>query len=824
MSLKNSLNKNDHKETDSFLNFIDSKNDMIFQLMSDPKEGWAINVDGDYKDVPLNILDSVACRFLKKSFESKNKIAIALPKVISGVSLSMVIYLIISNFVKRAVRGWFKDNEFGIQADYKYGRNLIIATKDTKLRKFFLDSRLFFHGKEFSLKDFPIFRLRQSGNLVPIVSLKNSVNKIHVDPSIFFHFGKMDITPNQINNSCLIGEITESMSINMVKRLLDFIETGKVSSSLIIINEYSEYIIKELENSGFSFFYYLTDYLKKYKSDYNGNFPSLCSTLSKIPNTINISAEVIEDSYLENKLSNILNLLTKINKEIGSSYQLILIRAWSLFYTLKNLSVPLSKLEKKRKLHPWHRTIKFNLDKLSKYPLNTLNQKEFNAIKPYWKTIINEFKELYGYLEQDNKKYKKITEYIQKSVDYDNLNIVLYSKIELETLKEELLLDYEWDEYNSKIKVDYINNLLNNFDPINNVFLTGFWSKSQNPKLLSLLPKNINVMCYSFELLYLKMFIEIINSKDKNTKINSNKKLLKNIFGLEKITNTNIATSHWLKVDDETELLFENIKEFIPDDSIEMDSIEKLNDYWIDHDEIDEEDIDDYSLENGEEEFVEGYEVHLDNGNKIFIPKIQELLVYSSDNEKVTTKFVKKLENGDLLLIYTDEQNREMFQNIKERTEDLSEVDTRIVNYWKTALNKIINSFNSFELIIDELKQMGCMKVDVTIKQWLDGKTIAPRDRSDIELMLKLANMKNSHQLSILLNREIERLRAFHRKIGHRLKRKLSAKLKGLEIANDPIDAEIDEILETAEAVTVEYVSEEMIQIPKRLSRNYIFG
>jgi len=70
----------------------------------------------------------------------------------------------------------------------------------------------------------------------------------------------------------------------------------------------------------------------------------------------------------------------------------------------------------------------------------------------------------------------------------------------------------------------------------------------------------------------------------------------------------------------------------------------------------------------------------------------------------------------------------------------------------------------------------------------------------------------------------MESVRSFNRRLGHRLRQRLSATIKGSGEATDSLDAEIDEILEMAEPVRVNDISPEPRLVPKSTVRNYIFG
>ncbi|RJR15625.1 hypothetical protein C4579_01575, partial [Candidatus Microgenomates bacterium] len=228
------------------------------------------------------------------------------------------------------------------------------------------------------------------------------------------------------------------------------------------------------------------------------------------------------------------------------------------------------------------------------------------------------------------------------------------------------------------------------------------------------------------------------------------------------------------------------------------------------------------STSDGETETIAVYKVTLDNDKIIFIPADQDVMAYSEDGE-IQSKLAEALEPGDVILLYSHEQNREMFDSVVQRTQEISGVDTRVISLWKTALKSLrekydIKNPNSLRAYLHDLKHLNCQKTEQAAKMWLKGTTLAPRDQIDIETLLHLVEFKNTQFVTKLVHREIEKTRIFHRVLGRRLREKLSNLIRGENaqmVSSEPLEREIDEILEMAEPTAIREISKDITFVQK---------
>lgn len=793
--------------------------DGLFKKLASPNEGWSIS-DGEKDfDVPLGKLDETAYQILSKSIESNKKIAIALPRVKQGVSLSIIAYLVVNRFIGQHGRA-LKDFH---PIDMRNEQNIIIATQNRKLRDFFLLSSLRFSGSKFPFTHFPISRIKLTGELAPLVSRNEAKGQITMNPIVFYHFDELDSYPPSIDNSCLLGELTETNSVNLAIRLCKFIEKVKITSSLLLVNKYSEDVLGVLKTNGFSVITFENeDILKSLDISNGSNLPSLNSSLMKFPQQVALRLHLIEDKAIESSLTKILQILMSVNKKLGNEKPRVFTRAWGIFYALKDLCVPLPGLEQYRKRNAWIKTIKHNLQQTFKFPLNSLDERDRNILTPIWGTLEVEFTELYKNLEVNNPKF----EYI-KSLAQNNRQpspcIVFSSQAQADVLKEELLINGILDdEGGDGVEAAFINDLVRNSEQREEIMLSGVWKKTDDAKIFSLLPKTIHVICYSSELPAFSSVLRRFGQNNLSDIRESVASLQEIKYFVEPISMPS-SQSNWVVPDDDSQLFIDYFKDIIPEKIDEAPDFDQLAE-WLPVGEDYEDTLqqDSENMGDGETETIAVYKVVLDNDKIIFISADQDVMAYSEDGE-IQSKLAEALEPGDVILLYSHEQNREMFENVVQRTQEISGVDVRVISLWKTALKSLrekydIKNPNSLRAYLHDLERLNCQKTEQAAKMWLKGTTLAPRDQVDIETLLHLVELKNAQFVSKLVHREIEKTRIFHRVLGRRLRERLGTLIRGENdqaTSSEPLEREIDEILEMAEPTSIREISKDVTFVQK---------
>lgn len=792
--------------------------DGLFKKLASPNEGWSIS-DGEKDfDVPLGKLDETAYQILLRSIESNKKIAIALPRVKPGVSLSIIAYLVVNRFIGQHGRT-LKDFH---PIEMKNEQSIVIATQNRKLRDFFLLSSLRFSGSKFPFTHFPISRIKLTGELTPLVGRNEAKGQITMNPIVFYHFDELDSYPPSIDNGCLLGELTETNSTNLAIKLCKFIEKVKINSSLLLVNKYSEDVLGVLRTNGFSIITLENeDILASLSIGSESNLPSLTSSLMKFPQQVALRLHLIEDKAIEGSLTKILQILMSVNKKLGNEKPRVFTRAWGIFYVLKDLCVPLPGIEQYRKRNAWLKTIKHNLQQTFKFPLNSLDERDRNILAPIWGTLEVEFTELYKNLETRNPKFEYIKSLAQSNQQLLSC-IVFPSQAQADVLKEEFLLTGILnDEGGDGVEVSFINDLVRNSEQREEIMLSGVWKKTDDAKIFSLLPKAIHVICYSSELPAFSSLLRRFGQNNLSELRESISSLQTIKYSVEPVSAAN-PQSNWIVPDDDSQLFIDYFKDIVPEKIDEAPDFDQMAEWLPVGEEDDPLQEDTENTNNDESETIAVYKVVLDNDKVIFIPADQDVMAYSEDGE-IQSKLAEALEPGDVILLYSHEQNREMFENVVQRTQEISGVDTRVISLWKTALKSLrekydIKNPNSLRAYLHDLEHLNCQKTEQATKMWLKGTTLAPRDQVDIETLLQLVEFKNAQFVSKLVHREIEKTRIFHRVLGRRLKERLGTLIRGESTpttSSEPLEREIDEILEMAEPTAIREISKDVTFVQK---------
>lgn len=808
--------------------------DWLYFKLASKTEGWAISSSQGDIDIPLNQLDAAAYRILLRTIAKKKRVAIALPRVKAGVSLSLVAYLAVNRFLTEELtekaNGKFPNGFKPVPL--RTGQKIIVATRDTKLRSIFLDSSLSFTRDTFEFyKYFPIVRVKRTGETVPLVGKTIAKKHIQTDPIIFYHLNTLDYIPPGIKGSILIGELTENDSSDIALRLVQFSNSIRAESSLVLVNEYANTTIQVLKDNGYEIICFSSREICSSQKFSEQNLPSLGSSLSPCPDNVMLNVNIVKDDLADQKLSYIVRALVELNRKFGDKRPQLLMYAWGIFYSLKDLSVPLPRLEKSLRNHPWLKTLNYNINKIFGFPLARLDNEERYVLQPVWGILGLEFKELYKHLETSGNKYWKLAEIVvEKEAGNSSLCVVFPTKIQADVFKEELLIEYGWSEYDSNVRVGYLGDMVNYSAICEEVVLPGIWSQKQEPKIFSLLPKRITLLSYTSEIPGLIKTLRDVNGVESTTRDNLTYEALESL-GFAVKSNIIGGRSEWLVPDELTSLIIENAAKIIPT-PVEAESsslIDEISKDWLNEEsgDIYDQGLETVILDEHDDELVPSYQLTLDNGKVLNVAANQEMMAYSDENEIVQYKLPDALEPGDIILVYSEGQSREMFLGVLQRTKDLSDADQRVITQWKNVLAILREKYScvgSMSNLIKDLRKLGCKKVDIAIRHWIKGLTMAPRDVEDIEYMLTLAEVRSASVMAKIIDREMESVRSFNRRLGHRLRQRLSATIKGYSEATDPLDAEIDEILEMAEPVRINDISPEPRLVPKSAVRNYIFG
>lgn len=770
----------------------------LFRKMAGRFEGWAIKDEGISRDVPLNSLDYFAVQVLSKTIEKSKRTVLAMPRTTPGVSLSLVSYLIVNRFVVKestgsANLGLLFDGFRPIKIDSD--TPIVIVTKNRRLRDYYLASELNFSGQVFPFKDFPLYRIKRSADLTPLKVGSNNP-QLNIAPIVFYHFDELEKAPRALNNAVVLVELDTLTSLNTLKRLEQFLTSVSASAVLAVCSTFSSTILSKLEEQGYESILVRPENVLRYSTEKEG-LPSFSSSIANIPSLTELHGDVIhDDESIDNILHRLTSQFNEISKSNGSDLPSVFFTARTVLALLKNLAVPLSEVEQARKDDNSQRTIKFILEKIFTNRYLELSPTQESFIKPVWDAIGADFFEIYKRLLDKNPKYDLLINKLQSGEITNDDIVIFYDSVQVSIFNR--LVKATFDE-NTLIKVKAIS--LNDADrkgvKADKIILPGMWRAKDEATVVGSMPEDIDLLLYGSELSTLKSTIKRLQEIPLS---NSAVKTL-NGLGLGEGIDEAKETLPWIGLDSGLKQATESPIKYTDVDREDEDELP--DSYYFD--ESDTQEIN--QIDVPDEESYQSFIFETDNGEKVSIPATKDVLVYSEDNSTVRSVSPENISNGDMLLALDGEHNREIFQEIAARTNDLSGADKDVLENWQKVLLSMrkIRENDGDQMLIDMFRLLKCDKADVTIRQWVKGVTLAPHDVEDVVMLLKIANIPQPRELAPSICTEVDKVRKFHRRLGKRLRSKLGEIARGdSDSSNDLIDNEIDEILDLVHLIKVE--------------------
>ncbi len=202
-----------------------------------------------------------------------------------------------------------------------------------------------------------------------------------------------------------------------------------------------------------------------------------------------------------------------------------------------------------------------------------------------------------------------------------------------------------------------------------------------------------------------------------------------------------------------------------------------------------------YSKYRAKENMIESIKAkRVDFDNDIFIYSseshkflvINELIAKHGEKATLHRKKLDTLKSGDIIaFINTDRDILAELVDKNTSKKDLVAVK-QWTDLWKNLLKEYFASIgNDFKKLVDELRQNGCKKHEVTIRTWLqDENRIGPDDNADL---ISIALLTNSN----LLNDNINIVREAIRKMT-------GWRMKASDFITDKIKAQIHEFADTS--------------------------
>lgn len=164
------------------------------------------------------------------------------------------------------------------------------------------------------------------------------------------------------------------------------------------------------------------------------------------------------------------------------------------------------------------------------------------------------------------------------------------------------------------------------------------------------------------------------------------------------------------------------------------------------------------------------------------VPVINELLGGKTKVERIPQKKVKDISTGDFLL-FRESSSRNIIREMADLgLQKSGKTELRaMASRWREALKKVFeNNGKSLSKVKAELKQYGCDRNELTIKNWLfDENQIAPGEPEDISAIAEAAqNESLKRDLDNVLN-AISQVRGAHIQAARQVANLLEKRIKG---------------------------------------------
>lgn len=765
----------------------------LFNRMAGRFEGWAISDDGRDKDVPLNELDYFAIRVLSEAAKNKKSIALAIPRVVNGIALSLVSYVTVNRFVASERKGvdalalmfdGFKPIPIDNQAP------IVVITKRRELRDLYTSSSLRFNSQRFFFKDFPILRIKRSGELTNLIA-SSQREKFNVPPVVFYHLDNIDEVPKEIIGGFVIAELDSLNTFSTLRSFKDILDKIKPSGAIAITNLFSSTNLEFLSSNGFEILPVKPELLPRH----NGvapDFPSFASALYREYPEIDFSIKAVNAEAIDNKIALIHNRLNDLSKQSNGNLPNVFYKARTLLSILRSLAVSIDELESRRKANPSSKSIKYILKRTFTDYYIDFGESEA-AFKPIWGSLATEFFELYEMLRTSNPKSEKLLEILGSENESEKKTIVVSDQIQVELLKRVVESSQLSQESKDSIDIKTIGQINRYTLQTDKLIATGIWQTKFDSAIINSQPTDISILCYKNELPLIKGFLHRLNAEDSLPIDYENYELLEDVE-----REKTIEVSDWMNISERTKKQLDSYKPF----SEEEEPQEELPGVYFD--ELTS------LVEHADDEPGEFLIVSSPRGETFALRCHQNVLVYRDKDQSVARIDAEAIKQGDQLLTLSHERNYEIFSELAVRLKDLSQADFEIIGVWEKAianLNKTKNE-DGYDIIFRMLDMLGCKRTRLTVKQWLGGDTLAPISPDDIGYILRASGARDAASAP-LIDVEINKVRRFNRELGKKIHKKIVNAVSGNDSAKQSVlDIELDEIIDLIELFEVDEMSE----------------
>jgi len=789
-NLKRELQQQEHAQqslaraTETASSRRGSQADDLFGRLASQQEGIQYKISEEWVPAPLGQLDALLFRLAVNIGIGPQRMAIGLPRVPAGISTWLAVSVMISQIASSRT-----SPSSDSRVTKTHSRWILIACRERSQRDLYLSQRILFTRQPFLVSSFPIYRFRRDGGIM-LISLAQP-NRLST-PVLFYHFDNIDFAHSDVNEveiALILAEVSETdsrLSRTMLERLEDVRTFAREPKTIVFFNSFDEQLRNYLVQNNYEIVHVRPEIPVDVQI---ACVPTMQGTFSWYCCPEKVFIDVVRNDYgISRLLLDCARNLAQVNNEIQSpECRVVLAKWWNMWRTLKDLAIPLDTYERYRMHAQGRGSLENAIDRIASSAdrIYTPEGKTLQLVTP---VIGNRLRSIYRALAQACPKADRLMSLVNqtKSDSKQDTLFILSEKSQVDALREHFLFT-DVDLLDTRVPIIHLAQAV----PVarkkllSNCVLPGVWAPWQDSILVAIGASTLTVLMYPYEATLVETRVREHTEECTDlarTSLNKESyapiiilpaeqvQVLTTIKELSEEETAVAQPPEWLKV--EPEFAF---------DALEPE--EKITE---------------------EEQLVEGLLIRFDDGSDVVVRPHSEMMLVTDDG--VENVFASTLSEGDIVAVIRGDITRSIFQSVLAQVNHLVRADSRVIDLWKSSIKKIYfgGQYRSLSAIIHALRNLGCRRVELTIRQWFRGTTMAPQDVEDISRVLELAGVQRASEVARVVCREIEIVRAFNRRLGHRIKGQIRTSITGhAQPARERIDFEIDEAIEAVEYKTI---------------------
>lgn len=800
-NLKKKLEADERTQEDTSFSVNSSRRssqmDTLFNRLASKNEGIEYKIDTHWVPAPLGLLDGKLLKFAVAIGVGPKKLAVGLPRVPVGISTWLSVSVMISRLVssqEHEVRGRSIRLPTTMQS-------ILVACRERSVRDLYLSQRMVFTGQSFVVQQFPIFRFRRDGRIQPISYAKPNLLST---PVLFYHFdnidfGDSDLSLLRVRNDwilppirLILAEMSESDS-RLSKTMLERLEyvrgvLGKPRTN-VFFNSFDDQMRDYLSQNKYELVHFKPDTCVNPKMV---DVPTTTSTFSRYSCPQEISVEVVHDHLdISKSLLEGARALFKVGEEIHTpECRALLARWWSIWRILKNLAIPIELYERYRMRAQGRGSLENAIGQIPT-TADRIHTSEGRSLQMVAPVISNRLRAIYDNVTVSCPKAERVMSLLgeAKAQSLHDTLFVLSEKSQVDALREHLLFT-DIDILNKHIPIVHLSQSVGvaRTMVVRDCILSGVWAPWQDSTLIAIGASKIRVLMYPYEAPLLQA------------------RLQEHVRECDLLGQSTPGIDYYAPV-----FLLTPEQEGVLDDVIEakkMGDVQTQPPDWLRKDpELTLETVEHDERTHEDERYSEGLLVALDDGSSFVVRPHSEMMLIT--DEGIENVFADTLAIGDTIAVMRGDVTHSIFQSVLSHVNHLVRVDDRVVELWRSTVRKILfdqdtRGARPLSVIVQSLRNLGCTRVELTIRQWFKGTTMAPQDVEDVRRILDLAGVQRAAEVARVVSREIEVIRTFNRRLGRRINEQIRASItRGAQPPKERIDFEIDEAIEAVEYKTI---------------------